>query len=201
MLDQQFPVWLDTAIGPPSSRNWNRAAAEIPIRLSELRQLLTTGTIAHDNAGKYLPTHFDPAIDVAFLLVLHAVLEAVRVHPEYSLRIDHSDSGITLVSTHGTVRQLVFLYGRSAQAAYSTLSQYINDVETEQGLPAPELVVIPCQQYRMSMQDDLGPSRPESVALPGGQMTATKHFVNPDTIFQTHSLAELRGVISEELEL
>jgi hypothetical protein len=201
MLEAQLPAWLDSAIGPSDARVWNKTAAEIPIRLSELRQLLTTGRIAPDNVGKYLPTHFDSAIDVAFLLVFRAVLEAVRARPEYSLRISDSASGVTLISNQGTVRQLIFLYGRSAQNAYSTLSAYINEVEAECGLPAPEVVVIPCQQYRMSTEDDLGPERSDDVGLPSGDMTATKYFVDPDRLFQTGSFSELRAVITEELEL
>ena len=144
MLEVQFPSWLDLGIGPPNARIWNKASAEIPIRLSEIRQLLTKGRVESENASKYVPTHFDTVVDVSFLLLLHAVLQALQVHPEYSLRIDSSASGVTLLSDRGTIRQLVFLYGRSAQNAYSALSAYINEVETDPGdCLAPNCLLYP----------------------------------------------------------
>ena len=144
---------------------------------------------------------FDTAVDVSFLLLLDAVLRTVRAHAGYSLTIDHATCGLTLLGPGGTARQLVFLYGRSAQTAYRTLSAYIGDLESEHRLPAPEVVVVPCQQYRAPSDADLAPERADNLALPGDDITAVRHFIDPDAIFNTASLAALQALVRDELDL
>lgn len=198
LIDVGFPSWLDRMLGG-GGRTWDKNKAELPIRLSELRQLLTSSCVR--SPGKYMPTRFDSAVDVTALLLLRAFLEVVRANPNYRVTIDASTSGMTLSSTTGIVRQIVLLYGEHAGQAHSTLRGYIRQLEQQTQLPGPELKIIPCQPIRIDSQPDLAPGAIADRALPGMSVEARVSCIRPEEIFGTTSLDELQGLIARELAL
>jgi hypothetical protein len=200
LIEDELSAMLDHIIGMPEGRVWGPQSLRLPIDLSLCRTLFAEGKVdARDRYGNLL--FGDVTRDLVLLIMLSTLVDIVRGNASLNLTLEQSYCGVTLRDSRTrSFKQIILYRGTFAFRSEAVLRAYLEEVEAQQSV-APEVIVIPCDNYEVSPTgDDLAPGRVLQSEFQGDHVTI-KNFIAPDRVLRSQDMDGLEVALRQELDI